>query len=402
MRILQINAVNGILSTGRTTKEMAEELMALGHEAYIAYAMGDRVGDHTYRIGCLLDRKLHALCSRVTGLQAYFSVIPTLRLISYIKKIQPDVVHLRNLHSNYINLKLLFSFLGKSKTATVITLHDCWFYTGRCSYYTLNQCYQWKTKCLRCPNKRNTSPSWFFDRSEKMWRDKKNYFSRLENLAVVGVSDWIMKEAEQSFLGNAKRIIRIYNWINLEIFRPMEASGLRRRLGLMHKFIIIGVAAEWKANKGLEEFIQLSKMIAEDCVILLIGRMDPKYSLPSNILSLPVTHDLAKLARFYSISDVLVSLSREETFGKGVAEAIACGTPAVVYNLTALPEVVGHGCGYVTKENTLEEIYHGLELIKTNTKSHYSACCRSFAEEHFNMHQCVKEYEALYQSLIKV
>ncbi len=400
MKVLQINAVNGILSTGRTTKEMAQELKELGHEAYIAYAIGEASGPYTYRIGNYLDRKLHALCSRVTGLQAYYSVLATLRLILYIRSIHPDIVLLRNLHSNYINLKLLLCFLGRSKIATVLTLHDCWFYTGRCFHYVTNQCYQWQTGCYRCPNNINTSTTWFFDRSEKMWRDKKHYFNKLDQWAVVGVSDWIRKEAEKSILSKATRVTRIYNWVNLEVFKPCDGLKLRQSLGMEHAFIILGVAAVWGVSKGLQDFIRLSNLISENSKIILIGDMAPNYSLPSNIISLPLTHDSTELASYYSMSDVLVSFSLEESFGKVVAEAIGCGTPAVVYNSTALPELVGDGCGYVTKENTLQEIHYGVEQIRINTKEHYSAKCREFAKEHFDMHQNVKEYEALFQELI--
>jgi glycosyltransferase involved in cell wall biosynthesis len=400
MKILQINAVNGILSTGRTTLDLAEELKLLGHDTYIAYAMAQPYGDHSYRIGCCFDRKLHALGSRIFGLQAYFSVIATLRLIRYIKRLSPDIVQLHNLHSNYINLKLLLHFLAKEKIATVVTLHDCWFFTGRCFHYTEINCYQWQTKCLRCPKNTFTTPSWFFDRSEKMWRDKMNYFSKLDHLAVVGVSDWITKEAEKSFLSKADRIIRIYNWINLEVFKPIADQELRQSLGLRKKFILLGVAAFWDTSKGILEFIELSKMLSRDDQLILIGAMDTKYDLPSNIISIPQTNDCMELVRYYSMSDVLISLSKEESFGKVVIEAMACGTPAVVYNTTALPELIGYGCGYVTDRNTIQEVYQRIEQIKANTKAYYSENCRRFTEEHFDLHQGVKAYEALYQSLI--
>lgn len=405
MKVLQINVVNGILSTGRTTLELAQGLKAAGHEAYTAYAFpsseAEEHRDDHYRIGCYLDRKLHALCSRITGLQSYFSVMATLRLIHYMKVIRPDIVHLHNLHSNYINLKLLLSYLGRNRIPTVITLHDCWFFTGRCFHYTINKCDQWQTKCLHCPNNLNTSPSWFFDRSEKMWRDKKKYLQKIDRLAVVGVSDWISKEAEKSFLNEAKYLIRIYNWINLDVFKPREESQLRQSLGLERDFVILGVAAVWGASKGINKFIWLSKRIPENCKIILIGTMDKACSLPPGIISIPQTHDSSELVSYYSMSDVLVSMSLEETFGKVVAEAIACGTPAVVYNSTALPELVGNGCGYVTRDNTLKEILHGIEQIKANTKGHYTVCCREFAKKHFDMKKNMKEYLDLYQSLIE-
>lgn len=400
MKILQINAVNGILSTGRTTLEIAKELDLLGHESYIAYAMAEPYGDRSYRIGCVLDRKLHALFSRIFGLQGYFSIIATLRLIHYMKKIRPDIVHLHNLHSNFINLKLLLGYLAKYKIATVITLHDCWFFTGRCFYYTINQCNQWQTKCHRCPNNDNTTPNWFFDRSEKMWKDKKRYFGKLDKLAVVGVSDWITEEGKKSFLSGAYKIMRIYNWINLDIFKPKLETELRRSLGLEKDFVIIGVAATWCASKGVYEFIKLSKILPKNSRIILVGKMDQKYNLPSNIISIPRTNDSAELASYYSMSDVMVSLSREETFGKVVAEAICCGTPAVVYNATALPELIGEGCGYVTKENNLDEILRCIELIRANKKSSYTERCREFAQEHFDLHKNVKEYEALFKAML--
>lgn len=401
MKILQINAVNGILSTGRTTLELAKELRKLGHKSYIAYAMGKSFGKNSYRIGGMPDRKLHALLSRITGLQAYFSIIATIRLIHYIDTIHPDIVHLSNLHSNYINLKILLKYLSIRKIATVVCLHDCWFYTGRCFHYTQNQCYQWQTGCHSCPNENNHMPRWFFDQSEKMWRDKRRYFQKLNKWAVIGVSDWITNEAKKSFLSNATIIKRIYNWVDLDVFQPSVETELRETFNVVDQFVILGVAANWGESKGIYDFIKLAELLPDKSKILLIGGLDQKYELPPEIITIPVTHDCRELARYYSMSDVLVSVSREESFGKVVAEALACGTPAVVYNSTASPELIGYNCGYIAMDNTIEGILQGVEQIRSNTKSYYSTDCRKFAIEHFDLHRCVKEYEVLYQTLLR-
>ena len=125
MKIAQINAVCGIASTGRTSVELAQGLEAKGHSSHVFYSYGKNTYPHATRIGNTLNRKLHAVFSRLTGLQGYFSTLPTLRLIQQLKRYQPDVVHLRNLHSNYIHLGKLLKYLAKSDTPTVITLHDC-------------------------------------------------------------------------------------------------------------------------------------------------------------------------------------------------------------------------------------------------------------------------------------
>lgn len=76
----------------------------------------------------------------------------------------------------------------------------------------------------------------FFDRTSKMWNDKKRLWLSIPNLAVVGVSDWITNEAKKSpMFKNAKIIRRIYNWIDLDVFKPANADDIREKYGLTDK-----------------------------------------------------------------------------------------------------------------------------------------------------------------------
>ena len=109
MRILQVNAVWQYGSTGRTCVEMSEYLWNHGHECFSAFSKGSET-KYGRRIASTIECKLHALLSRISGLQGYYSPMSTVRLIRYIKEIHPDVVILRNLHANYINQNQLFDF----------------------------------------------------------------------------------------------------------------------------------------------------------------------------------------------------------------------------------------------------------------------------------------------------
>ena len=212
MKILQINAVYEYSSTGRTTTEMHQYFLDNGIDSYVA-ACNINDGDKTIRLGGRLSNRIHSFMSHLTGRQGYFSYLSTQRLIRRIRKIKPDIVHLRVLHSNCIHLPLLLSYLAENDICTVLTLHDCWYFTGHCCYFTDSGCDHWKSGCGNCPDLKNWNSSWFFDSSSRNLYEKKKLWSNIRRLAVVGVSNWVTNFLEDSILSNAMIKKRIYNWM---------------------------------------------------------------------------------------------------------------------------------------------------------------------------------------------
>lgn len=246
-----------------------------------------------------------------------------------------------------------------------------------------------------------------------MWRDKRKYFTELSRLAVIGVSDWITEEARNSFLRDAFLIERIYNGIDLEVFKPMETVELRRELGIEDKFVILSVAAIWGNAKGLKGFLQLAVQLKEkhermlregkaekECIILLVGNINTKLEIPSNVKILPATDSFEMLSKCYNAADVYVSLSREESFGKTVAEALACGTPAIAFDSTALPELIGEGCGHLVKNHSLKGVYESILLVREKGKDGYFDQCLNYAKAHFSKEYCGQEYCRIYEKLL--
>lgn len=398
MKVLQINASCGYGSTGRNVLEIAKRLNEEGVNCHIAYCIGESY-EKGYVIGNPTDWKFHALFSRLSGLQGYFSHGSTQKLIRYMKQNRFDVVHLNNLHSNYIHLEKLLSFLAKEEIATVVTLHDCFFYTGKCTHYTVEGCLRWQDSCESCPRKKKDNFSWFFDRSAKMLYDKKKWFSRIKKLAVVGVSKWITDEARKSILKDSFLLTTIYNWVDQSVFYPRDTQELKARLGLQDKFVILSVAIGWGEEKGLSDFLKLSEKLKEDEVIVLIGKVPVSTVLPSNIHCIAYV-EYEQLAAYYSMADVYVSLSREESFGKVVAEALSCGTPAVVYDSTASPELVRDGCGFAVPPRDTEAVLACVSTMKEKGKHEYAQNCISFAKEHFDKDQNIEQYLAVYRKLL--
>lgn len=396
MKILQINSVCGSGSTGKIAVQISDYLNSLNVENYIAYGLGNSTRDNTYKIGNKLDNHFHSFISRKFCLQGYGSIISTIKFIRYIKKINPTIIHLHNIHGHYLNFPILFKFLKKMDIEVVWTFHDCWPFTGKCAHFTKVKCDKWKNECFNCPQL-HTYPDSDYDRTKKNYIDKKRYFTSINKLHIVTVSNWLETEVKKSFF-KGKDIRCIYNGIDTNVFKFTESS-LRKKLKIENKFIILGVASVWNEGKGLDTFIKLSKYISEDSVIILIGvSIEQIKILPHNIIGITKTENLDELVKFYSIADVFINCSLEETFGLVVAEAMACGTPAIVYNSTACPEIVDNTTGRIV-ENNLKELLSAVDFFYKKNFLNIENNCRNRINKLYNLNSMIENYFKLYTSI---
>ena len=395
MKVVQINAVCEYGSTGRIVSEFSEYLSKEHIDNVIFYGNGFTENKNAYYIGSKFDHKLHAFFSRVSGMQGYFSRRATKKLVAKLKQYCPDIVHLHNLHGNFIHFPTLFHYLSKNPITTVVTLHDCFFYTGKCVHYTMVNCNRWQEKCGDCPQLSSGNASWFFDRTKKMLCDKKNWFSQISKLGVIGVSDWVTDEAKKSILSVASKFTTIYNWIDLDVFHP-HATDIRTRLGIENKFIILGVAISWDETKGIQDYNRLAELLDDRFQIVLVGHCGVE--LNSKILHIERTSDIQMMSDLYAMADVFFNPSRRETFGKVTAEALACGTPAIVYNTTACPELVGDGCGYIEKNGDVDAVYQDILEMQKECRD-YSKTCRTFAEKNFDKEKLLKQMLQFYKEI---
>lgn len=398
MKLLQINAVYGEGSTGYIVKYIDEYARANGIDSYIAYSQSKTKPVQGYKIGNILDRKIHAVLSRISGKQAYFSLCATLGLIRYIDKIHPDIVHLHNVHGSFVRLKTLLNYLSKIKCKVVITQHDCWFYTGNCFHYTETGCFKWQNGCKNCPERYTNTPAYLWDGSKRVWNDKKKLFAKIEDLTVVSVSNWLTGETEKSLLSD-KNLVTIHNGIDTNVFTPTP-SNFKSEHNIDDKFVILGMANKWLSpcNDGALEKI-LSKL-DENFVIVLVGCNEMQQSQKiDRVIKLGFISSQEELAKIYSMADVFVNLTHEDTLSSVNLEAQACGTPLITYRITGTAETVDENFGYGIELNDIDGIINGILKIKKNTKDFYSEKCRNFVVDNFEKNKKYEEYISLYKKL---
>ena len=335
--LLDVNYKSG--STGKIVYDLKQELEKEGHEVLACYGRGKKVEEKSVmKFAYDFETLIHAFFSRLTGLMGYFSYFSTRRLIKEIEKFEPDVVHIHETHSYFMNHLPLIEYLKKKNIKTVWTFHCEYMYTGNCGY--AYDCNKWKNICKNCPDIKRYPKSLFFDFSYKMFLDKKRAFENFNNLTIVTPSKWLKDRTKESFLKN-KRVEVIHNGINTEVFKPKDFTHLITKHNIGNKKVILSVAPDIMSDrKGGKWVVKLAEQcINLDYIFVLIGVKDLNEKFPNNVIALGRTENQIELAEYYSLADIFLICSEKETFSMTCAEAISCGTPVIGFKSGA-PETI--------------------------------------------------------------
>ena len=395
MKIVEINTVR-VGSTGKIMLQIAETARMQGHEVYTFSRAwrSERASDsgHEY-VGYFTDNVIHRIIGPLTGCEGQFSYIGTRKLISKLRKIDPDIIHLHNLHGWYVNIPLLFRYIKEKQKKVIWTLHDCWAFTGRCPYFTLAKCDKWVTGCYDCAQTKEY-PKTYVDNSKRMYRLKKEWFSGIDDMTVVTPSEWLAGLVKQSFLKDYPVKV-IHNGIDLSIFKPTE-SDFRKKYNCEDKYILLGVAFGWGYRKGLDIFLELAKRLDENYQIVLVGTDENvDKQLPENIISIHRTNNQKELAEIYTAADLFVNPTREENYPTVNMESIACGTPVLTFKTGGSPEIVDENSGDVVECDDVDSLEN--EIIRICENKPYSKDACVITARRFDMKKRFEEYIELYE-----
>lgn len=444
MKVIQINACYGYASTGTIVKDIRECCERNGMECYVAFPAGcGTVDAHCIEIGCALDRKIHSLFSHITGKESYFSFFATRKFLKRLDQIKPDVVHLHNLHNHYISLPMLLRYLAKHSIKTVVTMHDCWYFTGGCTHYVAAGCTRWQAGCGNCP-KRKSIPSWFKDSTAEVLADRIKLFSAIPDVTFVGASQWVADELRKSPLADHCKITHIHNGFDLDTFKPRSDSRIQDSgeikpipsggVGVGHKVlsfgedlgeakILLGPASKWLSPINKPTLDYFLEHLTQNEILLLFGATPeqithyshltshsshptPPTSHPSDKVRPPHTSHLTshtshpsdkvrptlklygftrnreELAELYSAADVFVNCSWEDTLSSLNIEAQACGTPVVTYDSTGSKETVDGEVSVHVKSGDYETLF--AKTMEILSRGKQGDACRQWAQEEFS------------------
>lgn len=334
----------------------------------------------------------HALYSLIFDGDGQGSKFSTKNLINDIKAYSPNVVHIHNLHGYYLNLQILFDYLSTTDIKVVITLHDCWNFTGHCVHFVTANCEKWKTGCHKCPLQFSGPSKSIIDRSERNFNLKMKLLTTNRNIHLVAVSDWVAGLVKQSFLRHIPLSV-IKNGIDLSIFNyaRKKISGGR--------FKILAVSNVWHRDKGEFDIYELNKILDHNQYeIIMVGLSKSQMkNLPKGILGLhPVTNQ-QDLANIYGQADVLINPTYADTFPTINLESIACGTPVITYETGGSVESITEHTGKVVARGNVEALAKAIIHMKENPIS--SETCANYALRYFDKNKCFSNYVNLYSKI---
>ena len=394
-KILQINVCVNQGSTGKIVESIGKKVVEQGWESYVA---GTDVvfpsQSKVLKVGNRLARYWHRGMARFLDKQGLGSILSTKAFIRQIQSTQPDLIHLHNLHCAYINYPLLFSFFKAYKRPVVWTFHDCWPMTGHCTHFDSIGCDKWKKACDDCP----LIPQLSLDQSRQNYLRKKSYFTSLDSLTIVPVSQWLGELVKQSYFSQCN-VVTIKNGIDLSVFQPLDQSSARVKWNLApRRFTLMGASTSWSDSKGLQEFIKLAENY--DYQIIMVG-VDAKTKslLPEQIITFPMIREQRELASLYAAADLFVNPTYNDSFPTVNMEALACGTPVAAYNTGGVPEMVDAETGIVVPRGDKAALFSAIQTMKDGQTREMSEACRKRALAHFDKERNFNQYIELYRSL---
>ena len=407
MRILQINTryYNGG-STGRIMYDLKKVMEADGVESYAAFGFGYKPnGDEAktvYRIESDRELLVSKLWTKVTGHHGFNNKLESKQLLKWIDEVKPDIIHMHNIHNHYVNVRMLLEYIGEKQIPCVLTMHDCWTFTGHCAYYDYSGCDQWMTGCKHCPSLRDYPKTFApIDPSSWNYKHKQRLFAPL-NITFVSPSQWLCDLQQQSFLKD-KTCVVINNGVDTSVFHPIRID-VREQYGIGQRKMILAVAGGLAVRKGREYLLDLPNHLNDNEVLVLVGLGKGQEKLlpqSSKIIGIHRTKTADELVGLYSEADVFINPTLEDNFPTTNIEALACGTPVVTFKTGGSWECVDESTGMVAKKGDIKDLLCKVRIVLDNGKDHYKEACVKKAQTMYNKDIQYRKYIELYHKILE-
>ncbi len=328
------------------------------------------------------------------------SLIPSFGIVEKINEINADIVHLHWICASMIKIE----DLAKIKAPIVWTLHDMWAFTGGCHYN--EDCNEYQKNCGNCKILGSHKE---IDLSRKVYNRKKNTFSTINNITIIGVSKWLTNCSKNSTLFKEKESLTLPNPLNTDLFKPLDKEKARELWNLPKnkKLILFGaIGGTNDLRKGFKELSEALKEIqSREIEFVIFGSSEPKNSQNFGFKThyLGHLHDEVSLVTLYSAVDVMIVPSLQEAFGQTASEAMACGTPVVAFGHTGLLDIIDHKInGYLAKSFDTNDLAKGIDWILNNENyDELSENAREKIVKEFDNKIVVEKYLELYNKILK-
>jgi glycosyltransferase involved in cell wall biosynthesis len=207
-------------------------------------------------------------------------------------------------------------------------------------------------------------------------KGKERFYVLLEQLAarfcerIITISEDERKEYLHKGIGNAKKVVTVYNGIYTKQF-PGNGKKARVELGIAHGVPLVGFVGRMEGIKGPDRFVETAKEVKAACPqvhFVMVGDGPMMIDLMKVAQGISDFHFLGyreDIPDLMAALDLLVIPSRNDGFNLAAVEGMASSKPIVATAVGGLPEVVGDGGILVQPEDTKGLAQETIRLINT-------------------------------------
>jgi N-acetyl-alpha-D-glucosaminyl L-malate synthase BshA len=226
--------------------------------------------------------------------------------------------------------------------------------------------------------------------------------------AVTAVSHFLKEETLRQFPVQ-REIDVIYNFIDPVrhdrpipfCIPPLDCPGQHT---LMH-------ISNFRPVKRVGDVIQIFARVAQkmEARLIMVGdgpeagramQMARDLGIADRVRFTGVVGSVAPLLQ---AANLLLLPSETESFGLVALEAMASGVPVIASDVGGLPEVIEHGvCGYLAPVGDVDQMAEYAVRILSDCEmcQSFSRAARQRAVEHFDYHNIIPQYEAVYERVL--
>jgi len=282
------------------------------------------------------------------------------KLVSRINKSDADIVHLHWVQGEMLSI----ADIARINKKIIWTLHDMWAFCGAEHIAWDNRWHEGYRRDNRPAHESGFDLNYStFKRKQKHWHHP---------MRIVTPSQWLGDCVHKSALMKDWPISVIPNCLNTEYWKPMAQEVARELLRLPSDVPLIAFGSH-KANtahhKGFDLLVDSLTLLRGEIKgleLVIFGQLAPR-NPPDLGFSVHYTgylNDDLSLRAIYSAADAVLVPSRIEAFGQTAAEAHACGSPVIAFDIGGLSDIVEHmRTGYLAKAFNVEDFATGISWV---------------------------------------
>lgn len=312
-----------------------------------------------------------------------------------------DLVHFHLIHNTKLSLPQMVE-LCREKPC-VMTIHDSWWFTGRC--VQTQECEKWKDGCVGCERLNSLFP-FTEDNCASLWKQKKKVFEKLD-IDIIVSCQYMKDMLEASPVTSHFKNVHIVPFgIDLDKWKKTDKKEARKKLGVSEDDFVFFFRCE-DERKGVNYIIEAFNMLNTHKKITLLtcggtGMIDSLSDRYSVIDFGVINED--EVINAMNACDVFLMPSLGESFGLMAIEAMACEVPVVIFDNTSLPSVTyAPECGVLVENKNSKQLMDAIKNLIDNPKEieKRGKLGRKLALEHYDINvynkKIIDVYEKAYE-----